>query len=183
MPVAKRFRSCQAFTAAGRVPVQSRGTGAHAELRTHIAEAALVKLEGTSKRAAACLLAAQLLVSPLLQPGPSHAVLNSPNAQIARSPEAALRRATPAFNADVKTVQRKIEDIQTLMRIPQRKPWGGMAKDLQAAQVLVLQLSHLGSVACVSIASFHQRTVRAMSWSATGKPGRRSCAILSTRGL
>lgn len=68
--------------------------------------------------------------------GPALAVLNSPNAQIARSPDAALRRATPAFNPDVLAVQRKLEDVQTLLRIPQRKPWGGMAKDVREAQVL-----------------------------------------------
>lgn len=68
-------------------------------------------------------------------PSPAGAVLNSPNAQIARSPDAALRRATPAFNADVKTVQKKLESVQAQMRIPQRKPWGGMANDVQKAQV------------------------------------------------
>jgi hypothetical protein len=65
----------------------------------------------------------------------AEAVLNLPNAQIARSPDAALRRATPAFNAEVKTVQRKLEDVQTLLRIPQRKPWGGMANDVSQAEV------------------------------------------------
>jgi hypothetical protein len=68
---------------------------------------------------------------------PAHAVLVNPNAQIARSADAALRRATPAFNDDVKALQRKLEDIQFLLRIPQRKPWGGMANDVQAAQGFV----------------------------------------------
>ena len=40
-----------------------------------------------------------------LAPAPAHAVLNSPNAQIARSTDVALRRSTPAFNPDVKAIQ------------------------------------------------------------------------------
>lgn len=68
-----------------------------------------------------------------LAPSPAHAVLNSPNAQIARSTDVALRRATPAFNADVKAVQDSLEDIQFKLRIPQRKPWGGMARNVTAS--------------------------------------------------
>lgn len=70
-------------------------------------------------------------VLDLVNPLAAQAVLNSPNSQIARSPEAALRRATPAFNPSVKEVQSSLEDIQYLMRIPQRKPWGSMSKDVQ----------------------------------------------------
>jgi hypothetical protein len=66
----------------------------------------------------------------------ARAVLNSPNAQIARSVDAALRRATPAFNADIKQVQARLEDVQFQLRIPQRKPWGAMAKDVREAQGL-----------------------------------------------
>lgn len=84
---------------------------------------------------AALVAVALSAASTMVLPREALAVLNSPNAQIARSPEAALRRATPAFNADVFSVQKKLEDVQTLLRIPQRKPWGGMAKDVLEAQV------------------------------------------------
>jgi hypothetical protein len=64
------------------------------------------------------------------------AVLNSPNAQIARSADAALRRAIPAFNADVRDIQKSLEEVQYYLRIPQRKPWGSMADSVaQAVQV------------------------------------------------
>ena len=65
-----------------------------------------------------------------LTPSPAHAVLNSPNAQIARSTDVALRRSTPAFNSDVKAVQDALEEIQFQLRIPQRKPWGGMSRNV-----------------------------------------------------
>lgn len=60
--------------------------------------------------------AAMLMGSATL---PASAVLNSPNAQIARSVDAALRRSIPAFNGDVKAVQKELEDIAYLLRIPQ----------------------------------------------------------------
>ncbi|GIL50914.1 hypothetical protein Vafri_7000 [Volvox africanus] len=61
---------------------------------------------------------------------PALAVLNSPNAQIARSVDAALRRSIPAFNPDVKSIQKNLEDVQYFLRIPQRKPWGSMATNI-----------------------------------------------------
>lgn len=63
-------------------------------------------------------------------PPPSHALLNSPNAQIPRTVDAALRRSIPAFNEDVAKVQSALEDVAYLLRIPQRKPWGSMTADL-----------------------------------------------------
>ena len=59
--------------------------------------------------AAALLSAALMLAEGPVAPAPSMAVLNSPNARIARSADAALRRSVPAFNADVKDVQAKLE--------------------------------------------------------------------------
>jgi hypothetical protein len=52
------------------------------------------------------------------QPCPplAQAILNSPNAQIARTVDAALRRSIPAFNPDVAKVQALLEDIQYLLR-------------------------------------------------------------------
>lgn len=59
--------------------------------------------------AAALLSAALMLAEGPAVPPPSAAVLNSPNARIARSADAALRRSVPGFNADVKDVQAKLE--------------------------------------------------------------------------
>lgn len=42
-------------------------------------------------------------------------------------------RSIPAFNQDVEKIQRTLEEIAFLLRIPQRKPWGNMASDVQAA--------------------------------------------------
>ena len=67
------------------------------------------------------------------------ALLSSPGAQLPRSAEAALRRATPAFNPDVEALQRRMEDIAYLLRIPQRKPWGSMAQGVEAALALVTE--------------------------------------------
>lgn len=66
--------------------------------------------------AAATALSALLLLSPMAQPGPAHAVLQSPNAQIARSVDAALRRSIPAFNPVAAKLQKTLEEIQYLLR-------------------------------------------------------------------
>jgi hypothetical protein len=39
-------------------------------------------------------------------------------------------RSIPAFNPQVGTIQRTLEDIAFLLRIPQRKPWGNMGADV-----------------------------------------------------
>jgi len=57
----------------------------------------------------------------------------------ARSVDAALRRSIPAFNRDVKDVQNRMEDVSFKLRIPQRKPWQGMAENVQASLVLARQ--------------------------------------------
>ena len=57
----------------------------------------------------------------------------------ARSVDAALRRSIPAFNRDVKDVQNRMEDVSFKLRIPQRKPWQGMAENVQASLVLAQQ--------------------------------------------
>ena len=73
-------------------------------------------------RRAACLaLTACMACGSVV--GPASAVLNSPVATQARSADAALRRSIPAFNESVKEVQSKLENVATLLRIPQRKPW------------------------------------------------------------
>jgi hypothetical protein len=70
-----------------------------------------------------CLSCVHIAASLLLTPPDAHAVLKNPNAQIARSSDAALRRSIPAFNSEVKRLQSSMEDIAFLLRIPQRKPW------------------------------------------------------------
>ncbi|KAJ7531200.1 hypothetical protein O6H91_14G036100 [Diphasiastrum complanatum] len=64
---------------------------------------------------------------------PAEAVLNSPNTKVPRSAEVALRRAIPAVNPTMKTIQESLEDIFYLLRIPQRKPYGSMEGDVKKA--------------------------------------------------
>lgn len=56
-------------------------------------------------QATAAALALQLTVAV----GPAPAVLTSPNAKIARSVDAALRRSIPAFNPEVASIQKSME--------------------------------------------------------------------------
>ena len=56
-----------------------------------------------------------------------------------RSVDAALRRSIPAFNKDVKEVQARLEDVAFKLRIPQRKPWHGMADNIAASQAIAQQ--------------------------------------------
>jgi len=52
--------------------------------------------------------------------------------------DAALRRAIPASNPEVRNVQRALEDISFKLRIPQRKPWQAMTDDIvKATKVMV----------------------------------------------
>lgn len=44
-----------------------------------------------------------------------------------------ILRSIPAFNRDVEKIQRTLEEIAFLLRIPQRKPWGNMASNVQEA--------------------------------------------------
>eukprot|EP00775_Hariotina_reticulata_P002402 gene2402-2706_t len=74
-----------------------------------------------------------VLAGHLAVADPSWAVLNSPNARIPRTVDAALRRSIPAFNTEVAAIQKTLEDIAYLLRIPQRKPWGNMAADVATA--------------------------------------------------
>lgn len=56
--------------------------------------------------------------------GPAEAVLYSPDTKVPRSAEVALRRAIPAVNPSMKSMQESLEEIFYLLRIPQRKPYG-----------------------------------------------------------
>ena len=71
---------------------------------------------------------------------------------VCRSVDAALRRSIPAFNKDVKNIQARLEDIAFKLRIPQRKPWQGMADNVAASIALAQQpdkVSLLGRLANV----------------------------------
>jgi hypothetical protein len=67
-------------------------------------------------------LAAALAAVHLLSAHPAAAVLNSPGFNVPRSVDAALRRSTPAFNPDVEALQKRMENIAFLLRIPQVRP-------------------------------------------------------------
>eukprot|EP00879_Flechtneria_rotunda_P021511 GHRR01022672.1.p1 GENE.GHRR01022672.1~~GHRR01022672.1.p1 ORF type:complete len:159 (+),score=57.03 GHRR01022672.1:879-1355(+) len=41
-----------------------------------------------------------------------------------------FHRSIPAFNRELEAIQRNLENIAFLLRIPQRKPWGNMASDV-----------------------------------------------------
>jgi cyclophilin family peptidyl-prolyl cis-trans isomerase len=89
---------------------------------------------------AAATLALTPLAGPVALPPPAAAVLNSPNAQIARSADVALRRAIPGNNGYMRSVQSKLESIQFKLRIPQRKPWGAIAEDATSAAITMGQV-------------------------------------------
>ena len=59
--------------------------------------------------AALHLATCALCAVPITAAGPAEAVLQSPNALIARTVDAALRRAIPASNSDVQQIQTKLE--------------------------------------------------------------------------
>jgi hypothetical protein len=84
-----------------------------------VGAAASASASPAPRAALAGLLAAAHVAAAALAPAPAAALLSSPSTQIPRSVEAALRRATPAFNEDVEQLQRKMEDIAFLLRIPQ----------------------------------------------------------------
>jgi len=58
---------------------------------------------------------------------PAEAILSNPNAGMARSATAALRRAVPVVNDKVGGIQTDLEKAQYLLRFPNRKPWSQMA--------------------------------------------------------
>ncbi|KAM7252016.1 hypothetical protein ACFE04_023899 [Oxalis oulophora] len=62
----------------------------------------------------------------------ANAVLYSPDTNVPRTGELALRRAIPA-NSNMKAIQASLEDISYLLRIPQRKPYGTMEGNVKKA--------------------------------------------------
>uniref|UniRef100_A0A453B9T2 Peptidyl-prolyl cis-trans isomerase CYP38-like PsbQ-like domain-containing protein n=1 Tax=Aegilops tauschii subsp. strangulata TaxID=200361 RepID=A0A453B9T2_AEGTS len=69
---------------------------------------------------------------------PANAVLYSPDTNVPRTGELALRRAIPA-NPSMKTIQNSLEDISYLLRIPQRKPYGSMEGDVKKAMQIATE--------------------------------------------
>jgi cyclophilin family peptidyl-prolyl cis-trans isomerase len=67
------------------------------------------------------------------------AALSNPNSRLPRNAKAALRRAVPAVHEETREIQRKLEDAAYLMRIPQRKPWATMAKDVDESRKILLE--------------------------------------------
>ncbi|KAF0905972.1 hypothetical protein E2562_008994 [Oryza meyeriana var. granulata] len=68
---------------------------------------------------------------------PASAILYSPDTNVPRTGELALRRAIPA-NPNMKTIQESLEDISYLLRIPQRKPYGSMEGDVKKAMKIAM---------------------------------------------
>uniref|UniRef100_J3MM42 PPIase cyclophilin-type domain-containing protein n=1 Tax=Oryza brachyantha TaxID=4533 RepID=J3MM42_ORYBR len=68
---------------------------------------------------------------------PANAILYSPDTNVPRTGELALRRAIPA-NPNMKTIQESLEDISYLLRIPQRKPYGSMEGDVKKAMKIAM---------------------------------------------
>jgi hypothetical protein len=58
-------------------------------------------------------------------------------------------RSIPAFNPEVQAMQKTLEDIAFLLRIPQRKPWGNMASDVAAALAAFDNRCGVAAAACV----------------------------------
>lgn len=125
--LALNSRSTGSRSAVARCAARSNCTAgpAHTPAQVHMDPVQRVLQHCTVSTVSLCLACGISLA-----PAPAHAVLNSPNAQIARSTDVALRRSTPAFNPDVKAIQDALEDIQFQLRIPQRKPWGGMSRNV-----------------------------------------------------
>lgn len=71
--------------------------------KQQIVQPVLERFAELASKAGACALAALLTAGLQLSQfaEPAYALLNSPNAQIARSVDAALRRSIPAFNSEV----------------------------------------------------------------------------------
>uniref|UniRef100_A0A0E0ED69 PPIase cyclophilin-type domain-containing protein n=1 Tax=Oryza meridionalis TaxID=40149 RepID=A0A0E0ED69_9ORYZ len=112
----------------GRVSCSSHRRSDHPSCEAE--EGGVVELlKGT---VAALAVIAQISVSL-----PADAILYSPDTNVPRTGELALRRAIPA-NPNMKTIQESLEDISYLLRIPQRKPYGSMEGDVKKAMKIAM---------------------------------------------
>ncbi|KAM0898615.1 hypothetical protein ACQ4PT_021786 [Festuca glaucescens] len=82
-------------------------------------------------------VAALAIIAQISVALPANAILYSPDTNVPRTGELALRRAIPA-NPSMKTIQESLEDISYLLRIPQRKPYGSMEGDVKKAMKIAL---------------------------------------------
>jgi len=69
----------------------------------------------------------------------AEAILSNPNAGMARSASAALRRAVPVTNPKVGELQSDLERAQYLLRFPNRKPWSQMNTIAQQCLIKIEQ--------------------------------------------
>ncbi|XP_024312458.1 peptidyl-prolyl cis-trans isomerase CYP37, chloroplastic isoform X3 [Brachypodium distachyon] len=113
------------------VPRASRSRPHHPSSSLCTAEDGLLEL--LKSAVAALAIIAQISVAL-----PANAILYSPDTNVPRTGELALRRAIPA-NPKMKTVQESLEDISYLLRIPQRKPYGSMEGDVKKAMKIVME--------------------------------------------
>jgi cyclophilin family peptidyl-prolyl cis-trans isomerase len=96
--------------------------------------------ECVARVAAIALSACVTCVSPvgaLIDAPSASAALSNPNTRLPRNAAAALRRAVPAVNEETRAMQIKLEDAAYLLRIPQRKPWSTMSKDVEESRVIL----------------------------------------------
>ncbi|CAM0906321.1 unnamed protein product [Alopecurus aequalis] len=83
-------------------------------------------------------VAALAIIAQISVALPANAILYSPDTNVPRTGELALRRAIPA-NPSMKTIQESLEDISYLLRIPQRKPYGSMEGDVKKAMKIATE--------------------------------------------
>ncbi|KAL5197843.1 hypothetical protein ABZP36_001355 [Zizania latifolia] len=102
----------------------------HPDHTSRAAEEGVVEVLKGAVAALACI--AQISMSL-----PANAILYSPDTNVPRTGELALRRAIPA-NPNMKTIQESLEDISYLLRIPQRKPYGSMEGDVKKSMKIAM---------------------------------------------
>ncbi|KAG8080094.1 hypothetical protein GUJ93_ZPchr0007g3594 [Zizania palustris] len=102
----------------------------HPDNTSRAAEEGVVEMLKGAVAALACI--AQISMSL-----PANAILYSPDTNVPRTGELALRRAIPA-NPNMKTIQESLEDISYLLRIPQRKPYGSMEGDVKKSMKIAM---------------------------------------------
>ena len=110
-----------------------RGRAAMDQRRTQGQQSAGAGGKGvrSTMRNVACMLACLQIGSGAVGVEAASAILKgNPNAKIPRNPAAALRRSTPAVNTEMAEIQKKLEDVAFLLRIPQRKQWDKMEEAL-----------------------------------------------------
>eukprot|EP00746_Dinoflagellata_sp_MGD_P067808 gnl/MRDRNA2_/MRDRNA2_28000_c0_seq2.p1 gnl/MRDRNA2_/MRDRNA2_28000_c0~~gnl/MRDRNA2_/MRDRNA2_28000_c0_seq2.p1 ORF type:complete len:497 (-),score=87.17 gnl/MRDRNA2_/MRDRNA2_28000_c0_seq2:117-1607(-) len=65
------------------------------------------------------------------------AALTTGKRNLARTPVTALRRALPNISPEMAAIEESIEEVQSALRIPQKKPWASMRDNTNKAMSLV----------------------------------------------